>query len=70
MFKTFLGLWILSCEKAIQLAYIKLMVLCGCNQGLPSPVKLENCHMTSTLLVQTKPPKKSTVAAESKGTLK
>jgi hypothetical protein len=63
-FESRLGLWILSCEEAIQLAYRTSVVLLGypfvhCTwnnsrkgtRGLPPPVKLERRHMTSTVLV-------------------
>ena len=58
------GLWILSCEEAIQLAYGTSVVLLRCPNvpevmhggrgGLPPPVKLESCHITSTVLVRRK----------------
>jgi hypothetical protein len=59
-FETRHGLWILSCEEVIQLAYWTLVVLLRCplmpeimqgTWGLPQPVKLEHRDMTYIVLM-------------------
>jgi hypothetical protein len=55
-FETWQGLWILSCEEAIQLAYGTWVVLLRClfmqsTWRLSAPVKMEHCHMTYTVSV-------------------
>jgi hypothetical protein len=52
------GLWIISCEEAIQVAYGMLVVLLRCpfvpeiiHVRTPQPVKLESPHVTCTVLV-------------------
>ena len=57
-FKSRLGLWILSCEKAIQPAdemSVVLLMWPDARRGISPPVKLESRHITFTVLVRRKP---------------